>query len=100
MCSSKTRQPARDFREIFFVRRAKSLFEVRFFIQCNEQVHRDEEQDGISQQIPISKPQEMTEQDQKYTDIHWITDVSIQARDDQFLWRVDGRGRPLPFLGE
>src|SRR5215208_3353230 len=82
--------PARDALEILFIRCAKFAFQVWLFIVSNEGIKDKENGNRINQQIPVSKPQKMTQDNCQHTHIHWIANITIKTCRHQFLGRVDG----------
>src|SRR5215212_1989722 len=59
-----------------------------------------ESNDRINQQPDRLKPQEMSEENQEDSHIHWISNITIKACHDQLLWRVNRRGCTAPLNQE
>src|SRR5512141_3038921 len=52
-------------------------------------MERGENDCGIDQQPPISKPQEVTQDHSEHTYIHRIADISIESHRNQYFGRID-----------
>lgn len=71
-----------------------------FLVSDNHHVRDDKTKTGVSKQSRGPKEPGFCKQDEHHTNIHWISDVTIEADYDQFLRFVERSQRSLTDMRE
>src|SRR5215472_3735718 len=89
----ETWNPPRDFGAEYFVLRTKTCPQGRFFVDQYKKVKQQPDKAAICKQSHVSKYQALTENGAHHGHVHRISDVTIQASNNQMAGWENRRRR-------
>ena len=76
---------------------AKDITKVRLFISSNEKIHKQNDHEQIPDDGQRVKKERPRNDQAKYAQVHGISDIAIEAADDENFGRINGRWRAHSF---